>query len=161
MTTVINKTDVSHDFDFFFHRWIVHNHKLTRRLQGSNEWIDFDATQRCVPALGGLGNTDQLIAEDGTPIGMSLRFFDREKQQWSIYWVSFSDGLMQPPVHGTFTNGVGIFEGDDVWEGTPVRVRFVWSDIHTPMPKWEQYFSPDNGKTWEKNWVMTFELLED
>lgn len=160
MTQTLPKTDVSHDFDFFFGRWHVHNHKLTKRLQNSSDWIDFDATQECLPALGGLGNTDQLIAQDGTPIGMSLRFFNRETQQWNIYWVSFSDGIMQPPVAGTFTNGVGIFEGQDVYAGTPITVRFVWSGTNTNTPKWEQYFSTDNGQTWEKNWIMTFTRIE-
>ncbi len=161
MTAAIQKTDVSHDFDFFYGRWIVHNHKLKKRLQGSSEWEDFDATQQCLPALGGLGNTDQLIAQDGTPIGMALRFFNRAEQRWYIYWVSYSDGIMQPPVAGTFKDGVGVFEGPDVYQGIPITVRFVWSNINTPMPRWEQFFSTDNGQTWESNWVMTFERIED
>jgi hypothetical protein len=161
MTVTVQKTDVAHDFDFFFHRWIVHSRRLTKRLQNSNEWEEFDSTLECVPVLGGLGNTDQLIAADGTPIGMSLRFFNRETQVWSIYWVSFKDGIMQPPVYGTFTNGTGIFEGDDMWEGTPIRVRFTWSGTNTDTLGWEQAFSTDNGKTWETNWISTYDRVDN
>lgn len=154
-------TDISHDFDFYFHHWRVSNRRLKKRLQGSDDWEEFEATLRCRPALGGLGNTDELIAADGTPMGMTIRCFDREKQQWSIYWIAYRKGTMEPPVHGTFSDGTGIFEGDDVWEGTPIRVRFIWSETNTPTPRWEQAFSTDGGKTWEVNWISTYEKIED
>jgi hypothetical protein len=35
-------------------------------------------------------------------------------------------------------------------------VRFVWSQIYTPEPRWEQAFSADGGQTWETNWIMEF-----
>jgi hypothetical protein len=161
MTQTLPNTDVNHDFDFLLGRWHVHHHKLMTRLQNSNDWVDFEATMEFLPALGGLGNTDQMISMDGTPIGMSLRFFNRAKQEWNIYWVSYSYGTMESPVTGTFSDGLGIFEGDDVYAGMPIRVRFVWSETRTDTPKWEQYFSIDNGQTWEKNWVMTFIRMPD
>jgi hypothetical protein len=65
----------------------------------------------------------------------------------------------QPPVVGGFRDGVGVFEGDDVFEGIPIRVRFVWSDITSHSARWEQFFSSDAGKTWEKNWSMEFERI--
>ena len=149
------ENDISHDFDFLFGSWRVENHKLSKQLQGNLEWEKFEATQTCLPALGGVGNTDQMIALDGTPIGMSLRLFNREIQQWSIYWVGYRDGVMQPPVIGNFKDGVGIFEGNDIWNGKPIIVRFVWTMINT-QPRWEQFFSSDDGLTWEKNWEMNF-----
>jgi len=154
------KAELTHDFDFLMGDWRVHNRKLVKRFQGSDEWETFEATQTCLPALGGLGNTDQMIALDGTPIGMSLRFFKRETQQWYIYWVGYSDGVMQPPVVGTFADGVGTFEGEDVWDGKPIIVRFTWTRIHSDSPRWEQFFSPDDRETWEKNWEMNFTRLD-
>ncbi|HJQ37589.1 MAG TPA: DUF1579 domain-containing protein, partial [Thermoanaerobaculia bacterium] len=53
-------------------------------------------------------------------------------------------------------DGVGHFEGDDHHEGTPVRVRFTW----TQEPRWEQAFSTDGGATWETNWIMRFTRAE-
>ena len=46
---------------------------------------------------------------------------------------------------GSFSGDVGIFEGDDTFDGTPIRVRFVWSGVTTPTPRWEQAFSDDGG----------------
>jgi hypothetical protein len=151
----------SHDFDFFFGSWRVHNRRLLKRLNACTEWETFEATQTCFPVLDGLGNTDQMNALDNTPIGMSLRFFKRETAQWHIHWVSYSDGVMQPPVIGTFMNGVGTFEGVDIWETKLIIVRFLWTNIHTPTPRWEQFFSPDRGQSWEKNWEMNFTRIAE
>lgn len=35
-------------------------------------------------------------------------------------------------------------------------VRFRWHDTSTTEPHWDQAFSPDNGSTWEINWIMRF-----
>jgi len=40
-------------------------------------------------------------------------------------------------------------------------VRFVWSNVTAPTPRWEQAFSADGGETWETNWVMEFTRAED
>ena len=39
--------------------------------------------------------------------------------------------------------------------GRPIVVRFTWSSITKTSARWEQDFSPDGGRTWEKNWIMT------
>jgi hypothetical protein len=59
-------------------------------------------------------------------------------------------------VLGSFDGDTGIFEGEDTFEGRPIRVRFVWSGVDTATPRWEQAFSADGGKTWETNWIMEF-----
>jgi hypothetical protein len=66
------------------------------------------------------------------------------------------------PVIGNFNfkNGVGTFEGDDVNNGRPVKVRYIWSKITKHSAHWEQALSPDSGKTWETNWQMQFTRVE-
>ena len=108
--------------------------------------------------LDGLGNEDVFRTDhDGGFVGMSFRFFDPETKQWSIYWAdSRRPGLLDPPVLGSFSGDTGVFEGDDTFDGRPILVRFIWSGVTTPTPRWEQSFSDDGGETWETNWVMDF-----
>ena len=146
------------DFDFFMGRWTVQNRRLTERLAGSDEWEEFESTSVAHPILGGLGNEDEFRTRHaGGFIGMSFRFFDPVKRRWSIYWAdSRRPGELDPPVFGTFSGDIGVFEGEDEFEGRPIRVRFIWSGTRTRTPRWEQAFSADGGETWETNWIMDF-----
>jgi hypothetical protein len=146
------------DFDFFMGRWKVRNRRLLTRLAGSDEWEEFEATSVAHQILGGLGNEDEFrTRHDGGFTGMSFRFFDPAKRRWSIYWAdSRRPGRLDPPVFGGFSGDIGMFEGDDVFEGRPIKVRFIWSGTRTRTPRWEQAFSDDGGETWETNWIMEF-----
>ena len=154
--------DGAKDFDFWMGSWKVHNRYLRERLKGSSEWVEFSATSVARPLLDGLGNEDEFRTDhDGGFIGMSFRFYDPEKDQWAIYWADTRrPGLLDAPVFGSFSGDVGIFEGDDTFEGRPIRMRFIWSGITTPTPRWEQAFSEDGGETWETNWIMEFTPLD-
>ena len=161
-------TNPAHDFDFWYGRWHNRNRRLVKRLQGCTEWETFDAIGAAWPLPGGIGNYDDFVPQDWRPgfVGMSLRIFSPQTKLWSIYWLEnqtggLKDGELLPPVIGGFKDGVGIFEGDDTFEGKPIRVRFVWSDITPTSARWEQFFSPDGGQSWESNWVMEFTRVSD
>ena len=155
MTAAANPRDASHDFDFWTGRWRVHNERLVKRLQGCTAWETFEAACEAWPLPGGLGNMDTFRTEHWPGFaGMSLRLYDPHTCQWSIYWASNQTGTLDPPVVGSIADGLGIFEGRDVLDGRPIVVRFTWSDITKASARWEQAFSPDEGRTWEKNWVM-------
>ena len=158
MTDVLQSEATASDFDFWFGSWDVRNRWLRRRLAGSDDWEEFDATVVARPLLDGVGNEDEFRTDHaGGFIGMSFRFFDPERRRWSIYWAdSRRPGELDPPVFGTFFGDVGLFEGEDVYRGRPILVRFAWSGVTTPTPRWEQSFSDDGGRTWETNWVMDF-----
>jgi hypothetical protein len=149
----------SSDFDFWPGEWRVHNRRLRERLAGSDEWEEFESTSTARKILDGHGNEDEFRTDhDGGFVGMSFRFFDPVTRLWWIYWAdSRRPGALDPPVVGSFSGDVGLFEGDDELRGQAIRVRFVWSRVTTPTPRWEQAFSDDGGATWETNWVMEFE----
>jgi hypothetical protein len=146
------------DFDFWMGSWKVHNRRLRERLAGSDEWDEFESTSVARPLLDGMGNEDEFRTDyDGGFIGMSFRFFDPTTNQWWIYWADTRRcGKLDPPVIGSFEGDVGVFEGEDAFEGRPILVRFIWSGVTTPTPRWEQAFSEDGGETWETNWTMDF-----
>jgi hypothetical protein len=158
MGETVRTESTARDFDFWMGRWNVHNQRLRERLAGSDEWDEFEAKVVARPLLDGLGNEDEFRTDhEGGFIGMSFRFFDPESGRWSIYWAdSRRSGVLDPPLFGSFSGDVGVFEGTDTFGGRPILVRFVWSGVTTPTPRWEQAFSDDDGETWEGNWVMEF-----
>jgi hypothetical protein len=151
------------DFDFWIGRWRVRNERLKSRLTGSAEWETFDAVAEARQLPGDLGNIDHFVADAWRPgfVGMTVRLFDRAARRWSIHWADNTRGTFDPPVVGAFENGVGVFEGDDQHEGTPVRVRFLWTHETPQTARWEQAFSADGGATWETNWIMHMTRAEE
>jgi len=149
--------DGRRDFDFLMGSWKVHNRRLRARLEGSTACDTFEATNVARPLLDGIANQDEFRTDDaGGFIGMSFRFFDLATKTWSIYWADSRRGTLDPPVTGSFSDGVGTFRGTDTFAGRPILVRFIWSGVATGTPRWEQAFSDDDGKTWETNWIMDF-----
>ncbi len=69
--------DQSRAFDFLMGRWEIHNRRLVKRLQGSNEWQEFEAHSVCDALPGRLGNQDEYRTDFWQGfVGLSLRFFD-------------------------------------------------------------------------------------
>jgi hypothetical protein len=163
MTSTAEARGTARDFDFFMGSWDVHNRYLRKRLDGSEEWGEFESTCVARPILDGLGNEDEFRTDyEGGFIGMSFRFFDPERERWSIYWAdSRRPGALEPPVFGAFSGDAGVFEGGDTFEGRPILVRYTWSGATTGRPRWQQAFSDDGGETWETNWIMDFTPAEE
>ena len=147
---------MTHDFDILVGSWNVHNRRLTERLTGCDEWDEFTATATNWSLFDGMANVDEIVFPDGGK-GLTLRLFDPASKEWSLHWASSETGKLFPPVVGRFSDsGHGVFYGADTEGGTPVRVRFVWSDITPRSACWEQAFSVDGGSSWEVNWTMVF-----
>jgi len=145
------------DFDFLAGHWNSRQRRLVKVLAGCEDWYEFDATVDCQVVLDGKGTFDVLRAPEQDLEGISLRLYSPTERVWRIWWASKNgDGLLDEPVVGRFDGGVGTFECDDVWEGSPIRVRYVWSEVDSPSPRWEQSFSTDGGRTWEVNWTASF-----
>ncbi|WP_163510319.1 hypothetical protein [Fodinicola acaciae] len=146
------------DFDFLPGTWTVHNRKLTAILSGGNEWDEFPSRARAWKLFEGTGSAvsiDEFQAPDRGFSGMSVRLFDPEKRQWTIDWANSRFGRFEPsPVRGGFQDGVGLFYGEDTYDGRPILVRYTWSDITDRSARWQQAFSADGGQDWETNWIM-------
>jgi hypothetical protein len=143
-----------HDFDFLIGSWEVENRRLVVRHAASAQWDTFPGHATVRPVLGGLGNVDEIAFPTLRWSGATLRLFNRETRQWWIYWANSRDGVLQPPVVGGFTGARGEFFGDDVDEGRPVRVRYVWLRLDEGRARWEQAFAFHATGSWETNWIM-------
>ncbi len=149
-----------HDFDFLAGSWRVRHRRLKERLARSTEWQEFEGTSAGQLILGGAGNLDDNVLElpSGTYRAATVRSFDPETGQWSIWWLDgrYPRGPLDPPMVGRFEDGVGTFFAKDTFNGKPIVVRFIWSNISATTARWEQAFSTDDGATWEVNWEMDF-----
>lgn len=149
------------DFDFLIGSWRVKHRRLKARLADSTDWEYFEGWCQCRKTMGGLGNVDDNILNipTGAYGAVGVRRFDPGLNRWSIWWLDARYPSIEPPVHGGFKDGVGTFTGEDIFEGKPIIVRFMWSRITPTTAHWSQAFSPDGGQTWEVNWDMDFERV--
>jgi hypothetical protein len=149
------------DFDFYTGTWDVTNRRRTDFFEETcffeeaREWEEFPAVSRASRHLDGRANFDEIEFPTKGFTGLTLRLYDPERQQWSLYWASSRTGKLDTPVVGRFAGGRGEFYGDDIIRGQELRVRFLWSDLTADSARWEQAFSVDGEKTWITNWIMT------
>ena len=145
-------------FDWFVGTWTSRQRRLREILAGSDDWYEFPGEHRSWNALEGICNFDEARFPTQGFGGVTLRLYDGARDEWSLYWASSRNGLLAlPPVGGRFgEDGVGVFTSEEEWEGKPITVRYVWSDITPTGARWEQAFSPDAGASWEPNWIAEF-----
>ena len=155
------ENDGRNDFDFLIGTWIVHHRMLTQRLKGSKVWGKFDGETIDRKIMNGLGNMDENIIhmKTGTVHAISLRLFNLQSKEWSIYWSTDKMGTLDVPMIGGFKGGLGEFYALEVNDGKYAYSRFIWSKITADSCQWEQALSGDGGKTWETNWIMEFERV--
>jgi hypothetical protein len=150
--------DGSHDFDFLIGDWKAHVRRLPDRLVGSTRWVEYDGISRHKKILDSNANFEEFEVNGHDKSehikAQTLRLYNPESHQWSIYLVDVDKGILSmPPVVGEFTGRRGEFYDQDVWNGRAVLVRYVWSDISPQSARMEQSFSADGGKSWEVNWI--------
>ena len=155
--------DGQRDFDFEIGRWAIHVRRLAHPLSGDDSWTSPAGYTHIVrkvwdgrASLAELANDRPSLHYDG----LMLRLYDPKTQQWNVYWGSSSAGTLESPLVGHFTNGRGEFTKQDVFEGKPILVRVVYSDITPTSFRTEQDFSADGGKSWQANLVQTFTRLD-
>jgi uncharacterized protein YutD len=163
LMVVASATSSKHDFDFLVGKWKLKHRKLKSRLTNNNEWEELETVVEDFAILEGVGNMDVGHATfKGKPWeGRTLRLFNSKTKLWSLYWMTSSSAGMDPPVVGSFENGVGHFFGKDIYNGKEIIVMFRWDARDKEHSKWSQAFSPDQGKTWEWNWYNVKERIAE
>jgi hypothetical protein len=147
--------DGQRDFDPLVGAWKFHLKRRMHPLTGSTAWVEFDGTGNCYKVWDGRAELDtvELDGPTGHIEGLTLRTYNPQSHQWSLYWANSKDGTVVPPQIGEFRNGRGEFYAMDTLDGKSILVRYVWTAMTTNSPHFEQSFSDDGGKTWEVNWI--------
>ncbi len=145
----------SHDFDFELGTWTTHLRRLVHPLTGSTTWVEYEGTSVVRPVWNGQANLVELDVSGpkGRIVGLSLRLFDPQARTWSLNFASAAGGGMAVPAIGAFKDGRGEFFDHEDYGGKMILVRSVISDVTPTSYRFEQSFSPDEGKTWEANWI--------
>jgi len=151
--------DGQHDFDFEIGTWKIHLKRLLHPLTGSTTWVEFDGNSVTRKVWDGRAELEEFETDSpaaGHIEGLTLRLYNPQTHQWSLYWATSKNGTLSlPATVGEFKDGRGEFFDTEPAgpNGKDILVRFVWSDTTTNSPHFEQSFSDDGGKTWEVNWI--------
>ena len=154
---------IMNDFSFLIGRWMIRHHRLKESMVNSDEWRTFDTEYEGWPLMHGAGSVDRVFGQvNGDDFeGVSVRTYNKESDEWTIFWMDTSNTTLREQVRGRFENGVGTFYGSEDYQGTSYRMRFLWKDMTNASARWEQaYQDPDTGE-WETNWIMEFKKHVD
>src|SRR5690349_7724650 len=156
--SIATQRDPSHDFDFLIGDWKAHVRRLPERLKGSTVWVEYNGISNHKKLLDSNANFEEFdVSSPDKKLrikAQTLRLYDPESHQWSIYLVDLDKGTLElPPVVGEFNGKRGEFFNQQTWEGRAVLVRYVWLDISPKSSRMEHSFSGDGGKNWEVNWI--------
>jgi hypothetical protein len=162
--SAVTERDGQHDFDPLIGAWKYHLKKRLNPLTGSNTWVEFDGTGVCCTVWDGRAQLDTIEVDSpaaGHIEGLTLRLYNPQSHQWRLYWANSKIGILDPPQIGEFKDGRGEFFAQDTINGKVIFIRFVWTNLNTNTPHFEQSFSDDGGKTWEVNWITDQTRISD
>lgn len=134
---------------------------MSAPLADGGEWLHFSGAMTARTYFNGAISNDEFHFPSRSSRGMTIRLFDPDTEQWSLYWVSSLDGKLNPPVRGGFSSGVGEFYRDSVRDGQPTRIRYRWRNISHHEASWELALSTDSGASWNTNWEMRLQRTAD
>ncbi len=149
------------DFDFLLgEERIITHRRLNERFNNCDDWSSFSSSYRSWSLMGGLANADEAFVNfsEGPFYGSSVRVFDPATSLWTIFWMDSNRCKLEYQVTGAFNGKKGIFYGQDMIDGKPIPLRFLWHVGQKGTARWEQaYFISADG-CWETNWIMDFSV---
>lgn len=148
-------SDGQQDFNWELGTWDTKLRRLKQPLAGRQEWLDYAGTTTVTPLMGKRANIVEFDVRGpaGRIAGVSLRLYQPATGQWSLHFANLANGSMTEPMQGSFRQGYGTFFGEDTLDGRKILVRFLIIPVSPDQWRFEQAYSPDNGKTWEDNWI--------
>lgn len=150
----------SHAFDFWPGVWEIES----RRLTPEGRWLETRQTWRAETVLGGCAFVDLTDGDSaGEPMkGMGTRFWDPEREEWVITWLSTEAPGELGIWRGTFDDsGRGeFFQTYETPNGTVIS-RISWYDIRRDSLDWDHAISRDGGETWQQTWIMRLRKVSD
>lgn len=143
----------NHDFDFLFGTWKTH----IRYKPLGKDWITINGIVTTNQVWRGKANLEQIegVSPTGHFEGLTLRLYDPAAKQWNLYWANSKDGIVGPPMEGTFKSARGTFYSHELMNGIAVFVRQIYYDATPNSYKFEQALSYDAGKAWQPNFVAS------
>ena len=124
--SVDSRRDGQHNFDFNFGIWKTKIKRLRHPLTQAKEWIDLSGTVTVSKVWNGRANLEEIEVDgpNGHLEGLTLRLYNSESHQWSLYWSNSNDGILDRPTVGEFKNGRGEF-----YDQEPFNGRMIFSAI--------------------------------
>src|SRR5262245_16618028 len=93
--------DGQHDFDWMIGTWKATLKRLVKPLTGSTTWVEFEGTQITRSIWGGRGVMDEFSVNnpstDTRVDGLTIRLYNPQARQWSIYWANANHGYFSLP----------------------------------------------------------------
>jgi hypothetical protein len=137
------------DFAFLAGEW-----RIANRMLQQGAWIAFPGEASVHSVLAGNGSIEELRIPARNFSGLGIRLYDDAAGVWNDHWVNGQQRIVNPPMSGTFENGVGTFTSDDEDNGRPIKARGIWDRIRPNSCRWHKATSRDGGATWDMSWEM-------
>jgi len=153
--------DGQHDFDSLAGTWKGHTKYRAHPFAASDSWIEFDGTETFQKIWDGAMLELSEGASTNGPVGLMLYSYNPQSHQWYVYFASRKDGKVGLPNVGEFKDGRGEFFVQDTLNGKSLLNRYVWSQIASSSPHFEESWSSDGGRTWEPVRIVDLARVSD
>jgi hypothetical protein len=153
--------DGQHDFDPLSGAWRAHTKYRAHPFAASDPWAEFDGTETFQKIWDGALLELSATANSNGPVGLMLYTYNSPSHQWYVYFASRKDGKAGLPNVGEFRNGQGEFFVQDTLNGKSMLNRYVWSQLASSSPHFEESWSSDGGRTWELVRIVDLAQLSD
>ena len=147
--------DGPHDFDFNFGTWHTHITRTTDPFAAASPTIELDGTVTVRKVWDGKAALEEIETDgpSGHWEGMTLFLYNPQAHQWSQTFVNSKNGVLTPGNIGEFKDGRVELYGQDTVQGRTILVRAIWSEITPDSHRYEEAFSQDGGKSWQRSFL--------